>query len=326
MASRDFSDLMGEINSKLGLVTNNMSEGVSNFVVPLGFLLMAIGLLMYSLLLMEGKTNKPFVELLSKGVVVLLILMACGVYYGPWVSDVIAGLPVSLMAALGQTGDPITVLDVLAGNLTDLITGIAAGAIDAFVNWNIGGGLLLVVAMIDIIIVGSALLVACVFNVLYSMLGLHFMRAVGPIFILCLMTAHLKNYFYSWLNTVLYFVFLAVMATVFVVFFIGVAQMFMDRMQKLIMDMTAAGGAMSYPQAIGQAIKAWATGAQAPASVGAAKSNFLNIVRLMMSINLVFIPMVWVVMELRTMVSSMTNGGGGSAGGSVGRIANFIRS
>ncbi len=325
MTSSIFSDLFGDIDSKIGGVMSHAAAGMSAYVVPVGWAMLAISLLVYSLLVLEGKVNNPMLDWIQRGIGMMLVLMACSSYYGIWVSGTLSALPNGLSAAIGNTGNPNTVLDTLGSNLIDLIAGVGSGAVDAFSGWNIGGGFLLFFAMLDITIVGSLLLVACAFNMLYAKLGLNLVLAVGPFFVLCLFWPQTRSYFYSWLNTALYFVFLTVMATLFVVFFIGIAQTYMDAMEKLIKSLTTAGGTSSYATSVAQAIKAWATGAAPPVSVGASPSNFLNIVKLVAEINFVFFPMLLVALEMKTLVASMTSGSGGSAGGGVEKLIRLTR-
>ena len=325
MSTNAFSDLLGDIDSKVGTVMSHAASGISAYVVPVVWLMLAIALLVYSLLVLEGKVNNPMLDWITKGIGMMLVLMACGSYYGTWISATMSALPNGLSAAMGNTGNPNTVLDTLGGNLIDLISGVASGAVDALAGWNIGGGLLLFCAMIDITIVGSLLLVACAFNVLYAKMGLYLVLAVGPFFVMMFMWQQTKNYFYSWLNTALYFVFLSVMSALFVVFFIGIAQTYMDAMKAQVMTMTAAGGSSSYPIAIAQAIKAWATGTPAPASAAAAGGNLLNIVELMLEINFVFVPMFLVAIEMKTLVSSMTSGSGSTAADGVEKAVRMMR-
>ena len=320
MPSHAFSDLFGEIDAKYALLTTAASTGMSNYVVPVGWIMLAISLLIYALMIVEGKVHEPARDWIVKGIGIMLILTTAGPFYGKWVLATANAIPNAMSAAMGNTGNPNLVLDMLASHLIDLVAGIASGMVDAFSGWNVGGGFLLFFAMLDVIVVGTALMVACAFNMLYAKFGMFLVLSPGPFFIACYMWTQLRNYFYSWFNTLLYMIFLSVLSVLFVVFFIGIAQTFMDSLKVMVKAMTAAGGASSYPIAVAQAIKAWATGAAAPASVGAVSSNFLNIFRLVVEMNFVFIPMFLVALEMRTLVSSMTSGSGGSAGGSLARI------
>lgn len=322
MASHTASDFFAAIDAKYALFTNAAAAGMSNYVIPIAWAGLAIALLVYALMIVEGKVHSPMEGWITKGLGIVLILTAAGPYYSRWVGSAVNAVPNGMSAAIGNVGDPNMVLNALAGNLLDLIAGIGSGSVDAFANWNIGGGLLLGFAMIDVVIVGTLLLVACAFNLLYAKMGLALLLAVGPFFIIVAMWSPIRHWFHSWLNTLLYLIFLHVMSVLFVVFFIGVGQMFMDALKAMVMTMTAAGGAKSYPVAVAEAIKAWATGTPTPASVGAAKANFINIVRLVIEMNFVFIPMFLVALEMRTLVSSMTSGSGGSAGSG---IARFLR-
>lgn len=327
MPSHAFSDLFGDVDSKIATVTSHAAAGMSSYVLPIGWAMLGVSLLVYSVLILEGKVNNPMLDWISKGIGMMLILMACGSYYAPWISTAIAALPNALSSAIGSSGSPTLVLDTLAGSLEDLVKGIAAGVGDAFSGWNIGGGFLLFFAMIDVTVVGGILLVACAFNLMYARIGLSIVLAVGPFFVLCLLWPHFKNYFYSWLNTVLYFVFLAVISTMFVVFFIGIAQTFMNYIEGAIKGLTATGGTSSYASAVADAIKAWANSTSAPASSSPATTapQLLNIIVLVVEINFIFMTMILIALDMKTMVASLTGGSGGSAGGGMEKLFNHFR-
>ncbi|WLI87823.1 type IV secretion system protein [Massilia sp. R2A-15] len=327
MPSHAFSDLFGEVDSKFAAVTSNAAAGMSAYVMPIGWAMLGISLLVYSALILEGKINNPMLDWMSRGVGMMFVLMASGIYYGPWISSALTGLPTALSAAVGNSSSPTQLLDTLAGNLEAMVAGIATGAVDAFVAWNIGGGVLLFFAVIDVTLVGCVLLVACAFNLMYAKIGLGIVLVVGPFFVLCLFWPQSKNYFYSWLSTVLYFIFLAVISTLFVVFFIGIAQTFMTQMESMIKGLTASGGTSSYAAAVADAIKAWANNTPVPASSAphTSASQLFNIVALVVEINFVFMTMILVAIDMKSMVASLTGGSGGSAGSGAGRILQHFR-
>lgn len=327
MPRHTFTDLFGAVDSNIAAVTANAASGMSTYVLPIGWVMLGVSLLVYSILTLEGKVNNPMLDWIYKGVGMMLVLMACGSYYEPWVSRTVATLPDALSSAIGSSGSPISALDTLAGSLADLVSGIASGVVDAFHGWNIGGGFLLIFALIDVALIGCVLLVACAFNLMYAKIGLSIVLAVGPFFVLCLFWPQLKSYFYSWLNTVLYFVFLAVVSTMFVVFFVGIAQLFMAQMEELIKGLTASGGTSSYASAVADAIKAWANNTPAPTvpPTGTSSGQLLNIVVLVIEINFVFMTLILIALDMKSLVASLTGGSGGSAGSGFEKLLNFVK-
>lgn len=327
MPTHVFTDTFASVDSGLAAVTAHAAAGMSAYVLPIGWAMLGTSLLVYSALILEGKVNNPMVEWISKGVGMMLVLMACGSYYDPWISKALAGLPDAFSSAVGNSGSPTLALDTLAGSLEELVKGLANGVMAAFKVLNMGGGFLLIFALADVALMGCFLLVTCAFNLMYAKIGLSITLAVGPFFVLCLFWSHFKNYFYSWLNTALYFVFLAVISTMFVVFFIGIAQSFMTELEKLIKTMTASSVTASYASAVYDAIKAWADNAPAPAAPGASAASkaMFNIVILVLEINFVFMTLFLISLDMKSLVASLTGGSGGSAGGGFEKLFNHFR-
>jgi type IV secretion system protein VirB6 len=327
MPSHAFTDLFGAVDSNIASVTAHAASGMSAYVLPIGWAMLGVSLLVYSALILEGKVNNPMLDWISKGIGMMLVLMACGVYYGPWVSTALAGLPDALSSAIGNSGSPILALDTLASSLEGLVAGIASGVVAAFQGWNIGGGILLIFALVDVALIGCVLLVACAFNLMYAKIGLSIVLGVGPFFVLCLFWSHTRSYFYSWLSTALYFIFLAVISTMFITFFIGIAQLFMTEMERLIKGLTASGGTSSYATAVYEAIKAWVDNGPppTPAANTTNSQQLLNIVILVVEINFVFMTMILVAFDMKSLVASLTGGSGGSAGAAMGKLINHIK-
>lgn len=327
MPRHAFTDLFSAVDGSFAAVAAHGSSGMSNYILPIGWAMLGVSLLVYSALTIEGKVSNPMLDWISKGVGMMLVLMACGTYYEPWVSSVLSGLPDALSSAVGDSPSPVLALDTLAGSLEDLVSGIASGVVDAFHGWNIGGGLLLVFALVDVALMGCLLLVACAFNLMYAKIGLGIILQVGPFFVLCLFWSPLKSYFYAWLNTALYFVFLAVISTLFVVFFIGIAQTFMNEMEGMIKQLTASGGTSSYAAAVYDAIKAWAVNGPPPATRPEATTgrDLLNIIVLVIEINFVFMTLILIALDVKSLVASLTGGNGGSAGGGLDKLYNHFK-
>lgn len=327
MPTHVFTDTFGAIDSGIASITAHAASGMSAHVLPIGWVMLGVSLLVYSALVLEGKVNNPMLDWISKGVGMMLVLVACGSYYEPWVSKTLSDLPNALSSAIGNSSNPTLALDTLAGSLEELIKGLATGVVDAFKGWNIGGGFLLIFAMADVALMGCLLLVTNAFNLMYAKIGLSIVLAVGPFFVLCLFWSPLKSYFYSWLNTALYFVFLAVISTMFIVFFIGIAQLFMTQLEHLIKDMTNSNATTTFASAVYDAIKAWADNVPAPTPPAAGKSTqaMFNIVVLVLEINFVFMTLFLISLDMKTMVASMTGGSGGSAGGGFEKIFNHFR-
>ena len=80
----------------------------------------------------------------------------------------------------------------------------------------------------------TCLLAAALFSVIFSKLGLSMVLAVGPFFVLALVLPQTRNYFYSWLNTALYFVFYHVFTALFIFMFIGILNSYVGKLNSTL--------------------------------------------------------------------------------------------
>jgi hypothetical protein len=76
MASATFSDFFQSVDSVLHNVFTTAAAGMSNYILPVGWVMFGISALVWSLLLMQGKIESPVQDWFWKGFVCVLILYA----------------------------------------------------------------------------------------------------------------------------------------------------------------------------------------------------------------------------------------------------------
>jgi type IV secretion system protein VirB6 len=306
-----FTDLTANIDAGIASSFGSAAAGMSAYVLPIGWTMFGITLLVYAVMVIEGKTNSPMKDWMVKGIGLLLILTATGTMYSSWVSGPLFALPNELATAVSGAPTSTAALDTLSDSLDQMIMGLAQAMVSAFAGLNIGGGFILLVCIGFVSIAGSLLEISCVFNMIYAKIGLAMVLAVGPFFVVMLLWQQTKGYFFSWFNTVLYFVFLTVMSTMVMVLFITIANKFMGKLSDAVAASTGA------QQALGNNIlallKSYMSGEVATTTAVSAQP-VLNILSISIQMVMVFLPMFFVALEMRTLVSSMTGGSGGSFG------------
>ena len=309
-----FGDLVNAVDASLATVYVSAAQGMSNYVMPIAWATLGVTCLIWCLMVMDGKVSSPLNGWISKGLITVLIFQAASSLYGPWVSQPLYHLPTDLANAVTNTSGstPAASLDALSDSVDQIVLGVAQAMVSAITDLNIGGALILFTCMVMISIAGSLLEIACVFNLIYAKLGLGLVLGVGPFFVICLAWQPIKGMFFSWLNTCLYFAFLTVMTTMIEVIFIKIANTFMS---KLTQAVTAYGDAQhnlasNVLSMLKAAISADATAVASNPLITAP----LNIYSIALQMVLCFIPMFLVALEIRTLVSSLTGGSGGSFG------------
>jgi type IV secretion system protein VirB6 len=318
-----FTDLLRNIDAAILASFASAATGMSHYVLPIGVAMFGISILVWAIMVMEGSNQTPMNDWMSKLLKTLFIFAAAGQFYSSWISGPLFALPNELSAAVTGAVSSTSGLDALSGKLDGLIMGIAQGMVAAFKNWNFGGALMLIVSMVLVAIAGCLLEIACVFNMIYAKIGLALVLGMGPFFVMCLLWPQTKGYFTTWLNTVLYFVFLTVITTMIMVLFIAIADRFMTK----LMEQVARSSGLTDNNAfnIGALIVAQMTGRPSPQAEQNVDAQ-LNILSLTIQMALIYLPMFFVALEMRTLVSSLTGGSGGSMGAGVMQMVKTVKS
>lgn len=306
-----FADLFTNIDEAVLAVFTDAARGVSTYITPIAWVTLGIMLLITATFIQYGRGNdvQGFAKKLFYG---CLIISALGGLYVTWIAAPLMKIPDELSLAVTNQKTATNTVDALASHLLDLVVGVLQAVVETFKTWNVGGALVLLLAALMIIAAGSLLLVAVVFNIVYAKIGMAYLLGVGPVFIFFLMIPAVKNWFFSWLNTVFYFVMLTVFSTMTMLMFTGIANKFMEKLAAAIQ------ASFSAKMSFSQGVYSWLSGSMNSAAAGEAAQNVVitewSIISIALQIVLVFIPLFLVAMETKTMVQSVTGGSGGSFG------------
>lgn len=309
MASSTFADYFANIDGVLQTGFTAAASGMSNYILPVGWAMFGISVMVWALLVMNGRIQSPLSDWITKGIVIVMILAAAGSYYSSWISGPLYHLSSDLSNAIGTNGTPSQILDSLDDKMENLANGIASAMVDQFSQLNVGGGVVLLCALVLVGLAGILLLVAAAYNILYAKIGLAIVLAVGPFFVIWLIWKQTQQWFWSWLNTALYFVFLAVAAALFIILFVQIADNYMGKLNDVVTGLAPAAPSASMAEKIAGLLK----GAFLPPSPDQMVAQ-LNVLRVAAQLVFICIPLFFVEIQLPTIVSSMTGGAGGSFG------------
>ncbi|MCM3583794.1 type IV secretion system protein [Ralstonia holmesii] len=309
MASSTFADFFQNVDGVLQSVFTQAANGMSGYVLPIGWVMFGVSALVWSLLVMQGKIDSPMNDWVMKGITICLILYAAGNYYSSWISAPLFKLPSELSNAIGTSGSPSQILDSLSDKMQGLCMGIGSAMVDSFQNLNVGGGVILLVALLLVSVACILLLVAAAYNILYAKFGLAFVLAVGPFFVIWLIWKQTQALFYSWLNTALYFVFLIVVASLFIIMFVQITDNYMTKLTAAVTALAPAAPSASLAEKLAGLL----TQATMPPDASTAMST-LNILSIAFQLVFICIPLFFIEIQLPTIVASMTSGQGGSVG------------
>lgn len=314
-----FKEFFALIDESLSAVFTTAAAGLITWVVPIAWTTLGTLMLIWSYYISKGKGDS-ISDAAQKLFVAVLIIHASSTLYVTYVALPLIGLPEEISNRVAGGTSATTTLDQLTGSLIHIILGVLMAGVEAFKTLNFGGALVLFLAAVMMLIAGALLLIAVVTNMIYAKIGISYLLAVGPMYVFFLMVPPIKNWFFSWLNSIMYFVMLTVFSTMTMLLFVGIANKFM---QKLAASFQAQHEAkLSFAESVFAYLKGTITGeggdggAVTDAGTAWAQAEW-SIISVAFQMVLIFIPLFLVALETRTMVASLTGGSGGSFGSGV---------
>ena len=290
------------------------SSGISSYVIPIAWIVLAVLLLVWCYLTMTGKTSMPVLDLFVPFIAFMLVLYAMGSGYTAWIADPLYKLPEELVSAVGR-GSATTPIQALA-LFEEKFIGLATGGFNLLVDyvkslaW--GAAILLAIVLLIMIIAAVIMMVVIFCGLVYAKLGLTLVLAVGPFFVLLLVLQHTRDKFFSWLNTALFFVFYYVLCFLFMNLFFN----FLDAYINALAGVAANSGA-GVAGTIADAIRNQFMGGDM------AKAG--NVIVLFMPVVLLTLIMAFMFLQLSTIASSMTSGAGGAVGQGASSLIYYMR-
>ena len=153
---------------------------ISGYVMPIGWTVLAIGLLVHAWAIMEGKVQAPLQDWMFKLVAALMVLYAMSGGYFNWISDPLYNLGDTLGTLLAGGGSAVTSLAALNDKVLDLISATFSAAGSSFEYLDFGSGAILLIFGILIGVACYLLIGAALFFIIFAKLGISLVLAVGP--------------------------------------------------------------------------------------------------------------------------------------------------
>ncbi|CAN7487874.1 type IV secretion system protein [Variovorax sp. LjRoot130] len=298
MADNIIGDIYNNFERALGSFYETAAAGISGYVIPVAWVLLGICMLIWCYLVIEGKVAVPITDWLLKFVGFMIVLYAMGNGYLSWVARPIFNLPSELTTALSATSSSAPdLLGQVNEKIVDLVSAMFTAGTNLVKDLAIGPAIALFLMGVLVIVATYLLLAAAMFSIIFSKLGLSMVLAVGPFFLLALILPQTRNYFYSWLNTALYFVFYHVFTALFIFMFIGIVNSYVGKLNMTLGGVSGGGGVLSMV-----------------ARLVGAKGDGLNVAALTIPILLISLAMFFMFLQIPVMCASLTGGSGGSFG------------
>lgn len=301
-------DVVTHFETALNTFIGSSAGVISTYVMPLGWTILAIGLLVHAWAIMEGKVQAPLQDWMFKLVAALMVLYAMSGGYFNWIAAPLYGLGDALGTLLAGGTDAITSLSSLTDKVIDLISAIFGAAGESFKFLDFGSGAILIIFGILVGLATFLLIASALFFIVFAKLGISLVLAVGPFFVLGLLNQHTRNYFFSWLNTAFYFVFYQVLTVLFIVLFIGILDQYMTALQTKL-----SGATWTIENAVLNMIGLGGPGTQT------------NLVATLLPVVVISIAMFFMLMQLPTIAASMTSGSGGAFGNGLYAMSQMFR-
>lgn len=299
------TDLMRDVDALALSSTASLTGSVVNYVIPAAFSIFAVVVIVFSIMMLMGKISTPMSDVLLKGGAFLIILMASSSMYSTWFARPLAGMQSQLTLSMMGGANGTTVLDLIDAKADSILRatiltipnlpkayGIFPDIPTAFVLlcsgiiFALGAGILEIVAIL---------------NLIFAKLGLAMVTIVGPFFVFAYFVSAVRGWFFSWLNTAMYFVFLSIYTAVYIRICLGLADQFLNR---ILSAAGVAAASASNPNALAAILQ---TTPNLWTALLSASFNFLIIATILALLGF----------ELRSIAQSTTGGSGGSPGGHI---------
>lgn len=298
MADNIIADIYTKFDRALGGFYESAAAGISGYVIPIAWVLLGICLLIWCYLIIEGKVAMPITDWLLKFVGFMVVLYIMGNGYLNWVARPIFDLPSALTSAMSSSAtNAPDLLGQVNEKVVDLVSAMFTAGSNLVKELAIGPAIALFLMGVLVIVAVYLLLAAALFSVIFSKLGLSMVLAVGPFFVLALVLPQTRNYFYSWLNTGLYFVFYHVFSALFIFMFIGIVNSYLGTLNNTLGGTGGGGGVLNMV-----------------ANLLGVRGSGLNVAAITIPILLISMAMFFMFLQIPTICASLTGGSGGSLG------------
>jgi type IV secretion system protein VirB6 len=305
VADTVIADVYNNFDKALSGFYETAAAGLSSYVIPVAWVLLGICLLIWCYMVMEGKAAMPINDWLLKFIGFMVVLYIMGGGYLSWVAQPLFNLPSELTTALSHTsGNAQDLLGQVNEKVVDLISAMFAAANRLISDFAIGPAVTLFLLAILVVVAVYLLLASALFSIIFAKLGLSMVLAVGPFFLLALVLPQTRNYFYSWLNTALYFVFYHVFAGLFIFMFIGIVRSYTEKLNSTFGS--GAGDAAAMTTGLAQG-----TG------------NGWNVAAMCVPLVLISTTMFFLFLQIPTICASLTSGSSGSFGSGLSSAVHF---
>ena len=297
MADNIIGDIYNNFERALGGFYEGAASGISGYVIPIAWVLLGICMLIWCYLIIEGKVAVPITDWLLKFVGFMVVLYVMGNGYLSWVARPLFDLPSELTRALSATsGGAPDLLGQVHEKVVDLVSAMFTAGTKLIKELAFGPAIALFLMGVLVIVTVYLLLAAALFSVIFSKLGLSMVLAIGPFFILALVLPQTRNYFFSWLNTVLYFVFYHVFSALFIFMFIGIVHSYVGKLNSTLGGVGGGNVLSMVARLLG------------------ASGEGLNVAAICIPLLLISMAMFLMFLQIPTMCASLTSGSGGSLG------------
>lgn len=297
MADNIIGDIYNNFESALNGFYEGAASGVSGYVIPIAWVLLGICMLIWCYLIIEGKVAAPITDWFLKGMGFMIVLYIMGNGYLSWVAKPLFNLPSELVTAMSSSAtNAPDLLGQVNEKVVDLVSAMFTAGTNLIKELAIGPAIAIFLMGVLVVVAAYLLLAVALFAIIFSKLGLSMVLAVGPFFILALVLPQTRNYFFSWLNTALYFIFYHVFTAIFIFMFIGIINNYVGKLNSTL-GSAGTGSVMNMVANL----------------MGVGSAN-LNVAAVTIPILLISISMFFMFLQIPTMCASITGGSGGAFG------------
>lgn len=297
-------DVYNKFESAMSGVYQSASAGISNYVIPLAWIVLGICLIVWCLQTISGRSTKPVLDWFIPFIGFIIVLYAMGSGYSQLIAEPLFKLPEQLSTAISNASvtNPIQAISNFETKFSITITAGFNLVIDFIKTGAFGSAIVMVVLVSLMSVAGAFVMVITFCGIVYAKLGLTLVLAVGPFFVLMLVLQQTRERFTQWLSTALFFVFYYVLCVLFMSLFFSILDSYMSSVVNSTAPITDASGMAKAAEFIKNMLFG-GDEAKAASAIG----WFLPVILLSFIMGFMFL-------QLSTIAASLTAGSGGAVG------------
>lgn len=298
------TDVYNQFEGAMTGVYQSASAGISNYVIPIAWILLGICLIVWCLKTISGTSTKPVLDWFVPFIGFMIVMYAMGSGYNTLIAEPLFKLPEELAGVVspGAVSNPILAISNFETKFSVTLTAGFTLVVEFFKTGAFGSSAIMLVMTLLVAVAGAFCMIVVFCGIVYAKLGLTLVLAVGPFFVLMLVLQQTRERFTQWLSTALFFVFYYLLCVLFIALFFNIMDKYMSAVTNSVGPLNSASGMAAAAEFIKNAL------------FGGDETKAASVIGWFLPVVILSGIMGFMFLQLSTIAASLTAGSGGAVG------------